>query len=913
MWKEARPELRAMSPDDALAATQSRRGGLTSSEVAERLATLGENRPPRARKRLGPSLVSQFTHFMALLVWVGGALAFVAGMPELGGAIWLVNLVNGAFAFWQEHRAQRATDALIDLIPQRARVLRDGAELEVQAFELVPGDILVLAEGDRISADALILASAGLQVTEAALTGESEAVPKDALPAPDDSASVSAGTAVLRGSGKALIVATGGETRLGAIATATQQVGETLSPLQKELVTATRRIAAIALGVGALFFLLAIWLAEMSVGEAMVFCVGMIVAFVPEGLLPTVTLALALSTQRMARRKALIRRLSAVETLGATSVICTDKTGTLTLNQMQLVEAVTTSGRLVLGGEMDHNLNTPVGVLFDALTLCNDAHIVERSENGNGPTGAEEPTTLGDPTEGALLLSARKLGLGHGQAWGALEPPRRVAAIPFDSDARRMSTLHELGGELRLYCKGAPSELIIRASHELHADGLRPLDEARRQAWRDSVDAMASTGLRVLGAAYRPMDTRPASLDDRESIERDLIFSGLVGLHDPPRPEVPDAIERCHAAGIRVVMMTGDHPRAAEHIARMLGLVAGTVRVVTGSELEALGEAGLADVITGDVVFARIAPIQKLQIVAAFQAAGYVVAVTGDGVNDAPALRKADIGVAMGRSGTDVARESADMVLLDDNFASIVAAVEEGRAVYSNIKRFTSYIFTSNVPEAIPFILFALTGSAIPLALGVMHILAIDLGTDLFPALALAGEPPERDAMHRPPRKVNDHIISGHLLARAYGFLGPIQALAVMAAFYAHYWLNGHWGQWLDLPAEGPIYAEATAMALGAVVMTQLGNLIAHRTEVQSSLRAGHNPLLLSGMLAAVLMLLLFIYVPPVADLIGLAPFPADQWLLLLTLVPTLFLADELRKAILRMSLRRTAASPPAP
>jgi len=354
------------------------------------------------------------------------------------------------------------------------------------------------------------------------------------------------------------------------------------------------------------------------------------------------------------------------------------------------------------------------------------------------------------------------------------------------------------------------------------------------------------------------------------------------------------------------VMMTGDHPLAAEHIARTLGLVHERARVVTGAELERLGDAALASLIAQEVVFARIAPDQKLRIVSAFQTLGHVVAVTGDGVNDAPALRQADIGVAMGRSGTDVARESADMVLLDDNFASIVAAVEEGRAVYANIKKFTSYIFTSNVPEAIPFILFALTGSAIPLALGVMHILAIDLGTDLFPALALAGEPPEKDTMRRPPRQRSDHIITPRLLARAYFFLGPLQAIAVMAAFYAHYWLNGHWGAWIDLPSEGAIYAQATAMALGAVVMTQIGNLVAHRTEVLSSLRAGHNRLLVPGIIAEVVTLLAFIYIPPIAGLIGIEPFPVNQWLLLLALVPLLLVADEVRKAVVRAIMRRT-------
>ncbi|MCC6621222.1 MAG: cation-transporting P-type ATPase [Deltaproteobacteria bacterium] len=901
-------ELRSLSPDAALRELGSSPGGLTSDEVARRLARHGPNRPPPARRRIGPSLLAQLTHFMALLLWVGGAAGFAAGMPELGGAIWLVNVINGAFAYWQEHRAERATQALLDLIPQVARVLRDGEQVEVQAVGLVPGDILVLSEGDRISADALVLEAAGLQVTEAALTGESEPVAKDALPAPDDSASLSAGTAVLRGTGLALVVATGAGTRLGAIARATLAVGESASPLQKELARATRKIAAIAVGVGVFFFVLSLAFTGMGLGQGIVFSLGMIVAFVPEGLLPTVTLALALSTQRMARRKALVRRLSAVETLGATSVICTDKTGTLTQNEMSLVEAIAADVHLTFEGAgyapdgiVRHRgevVTAPpdraTAALFEALVRCNDARLVP-------PDGADGArwSVLGDPTEGAMRVAAARLGIDDVHV---VAP--RLGELPFDSEVRRMSTLHAADGEVVLYCKGAPGEVVQRSLAALGPDGEVALDEARRAALLADADALASRGLRVLGAAKRRLPALP-DLGDRDAIERDLVFLGLVGLHDPPRPEVPPAIARCHEAGIRIVMLTGDHPLAAEHIARELGLVRGeTVRVVTGGELEGIADQDLPALLASEVVFARTRPEQKLRIVDAFQRLGHVVAVTGDGVNDAPALRKADIGVAMGRSGTDVARESADMVLLDDNFASIVAAVEEGRAVYANIKKFTSYIFTSNVPEALPFILFALSAGSIPLALAVMHILAIDLGTDLFPALALAGEPPERDAMHRPPRRSSQHIIDGALLTRAYLFLGVIQALAVMAAFYAHYWLNGHWGQWLDLPGEGAIYRQATAMALAAVVMTQIGNLLAHRTELISSLRAGRNRLLIPGIAAELVMLLLFIHVPPLADLIGVEPFPASQWLVLLTLVPLLFVADELRKAIARRTRR---------
>jgi Ca2+-transporting ATPase len=482
------------------------------------------------------------------------------------------------------------------------------------------------------------------------------------------------------------------------------------------------------------------------------------------------------------------------------------------------------------------------------------------------------------------------------------EAAPRLRELPFESRRKRMSTIHK-GGESRLaYVKGAPREMLTLCT-AVRMDGrVAPLTDEMRERAMAANDEYARAGLRVLAIAMRPL---PEDLTEytTEAVERDLTFLGLVAMMDPPRPEVAEAVETCHHAGIRIIMITGDYGLTAESIARRIGIVRdGDLRVVTGVDLEAMDDADLKDALAGQVIFARVAPEHKLRVVAALQELGHVVAVTGDGVNDAPALKKADIGVAMGITGTDVAKEAADMILTDDNFASIVNSIEEGRAVYANIKRFTSYIFTSNVTEAVPFVLFALTRGRIPLALNVMHILTIDLGTDIMPALALGAEPPEPGLMDRPPRNLKEHVINRGLLARAYLWLGPVQSLATMAAFYYAYWTSGYAGQWLDLPGEGTIYRMATAMALAAVVTTQIGNLFAQRTERRSVFGPlfFRNRLVWPGIASELIIILLIVYVPFLQNIIGTAAFPLRNWLFLFAWSPALLIMDELRKAVLR-------------
>jgi magnesium-transporting ATPase (P-type) len=598
----------------------------------------------------------------------------------------------------------------------------------------------------------------------------------------------------------------------------------------------------------------------------------------------------------MAARNALVKRLSSVETLGCTTVICTDKTGTLTQNEMTVRLAMVGARTYEFGGVGYAPLGavTPpaddrLGLLLSTAALASNARL---TEDGDG--AVPRWRVVGDATEGAVLVAAVKGGVDL-VALSAGCP--RVLEVPFDSGRKRMSTINRIGEELAVSTKGAPAELLERCTTWQGPDGSQPLGDADRGVVNLRLDAAAGDGLRVLGVARRVLAAMPMPGED---VEVDLEFLGLLAMHDPPRPEVADAISKCRSAGIRIIMITGDYGVTAEAIGRRVGMTGATpTRVVNGEELDRMTDQELAAILEDEVIFARAAPTHKLRIVAALQSLSGVVAVTGDGVNDAPALKKADIGVAMGVTGTDVAKEAADIILLDDNFASIVAAIEEGRAVYDNIKKFTTYILTSNTPEAVPFVVFAFSGGRVPIALDVMHILAIDLGTDLAPALALGAERPEPGVMDRPPRALDSHLIDRKLLTRAYLWLGPLQAAFVMAAFFGAFWLAGLRG-FGDLPSSGPVYNSATAMALGAVVSTQIGNLFAQRSH-QVPLRRmgfGGNRLIWWGIASELVVIALVVYLPGLRDAIGTAPFPPIGWLWLLAGIPLLPIADEVRKVV---------------
>jgi potassium/sodium efflux P-type ATPase len=909
--------------------------GLSQVEAEARLRRFGRNSIRKIkRKPLILKLLANFTHMMAILLWIGGIVAFAARMPELGAAVWCVNFLNGAFSFWQEYKAEKATEMLRQLLPHRARVLRDGREQEIFAEELVPGDLLLLSEGDHISADGRLVQDAELYADQSVLTGEahpvrktSEAVFLTNLTYAELPNLVFAGTHVVSGTGRAVVFATGMASEFGKIAHLTQSVGDALSPLQREMKVVTKVVSAVAVVIGAVCFVLSTFMARMDLAEGFIFALGMIVAFVPEGLLPTVTLALAVGVQRMAKRHALVKRLSAVETLGCTTVICTDKTGTLTQNEMTVCAVwlpgrsltVTGVGYTPEGRMLEAGRPLPLPVdgdlrqLFVAAALCNDARLLP-------PNGEEVRwTALGDPTEAALLVAAGKGGIDTDTE---TKRAPRLWELPFESRRKRMSTGHrpagpdEPGGGVVVYTKGAPGEVLKRCAAVRMNGQTAPLDEPRRGEVLAAVDAYAADGLRVLAVSMRrlPGPDRGSGAPGGqeytvESVEQELTFLGLIAMMDPPRPEVAEAAGKCHRAGIRTMMITGDYGLTAETIARRIGLIrTAHPHICTGADLDAMDDGALKTLVNDEVIFARVAPEHKLRIVRVLQEMGHVVAVTGDGVNDAPALKKADIGVAMGVSGTDVAKEAADIVLTDDNFASIVNAVEEGRAVYANVKKFTSYIFTSNTPEAVPFILFALSGARIPLALTIMQILSVDLGTDMIPALALGAEPPEPGVMHRPPRSLKEHVITWPMLLRAYPWLGAIQSAAAMAAFYFQYWTHGYRGQWLDLPAEGALYASATAMTLAAIVTTQIGNLFAQRTERSSVFQIGFfsNRLIWAGIATELILILMIVYIPVFHRIFGTASFAWTNWLFLFAWTPALFVADEIRKALVRRFARHT-------
>lgn len=890
-----------------LARLASSHSGLSSAEAQARLHRYGPNELPALHLphplRL---LVAQVSHTLALLLWVAAGLAFVAGMPQLGWAILAVIMLNAVFSFWQEYRAGRLVEALHRRMPAAARVRRDGIEHRIPAEEVVPGDVLIVQRGDRVPADARLIRATGLLLDYSILTGEAEpvertAVPAEAQPLADAPNCILAGTTVLAGTGEAVVFATAGNTVFGRVAMLTERLYLEPSPLQRELTNTTHVIAAVAVSIGIVFFLAGNLTGRLPVKDSFLFGVGMLVALVPEGLLPTVTLALALGVQRMAHQNAIVKRLSSVETLGSTSVICTDKTGTITTNDMTAREVWASDAHYTVNNESNQLQVSlqPVGNdpstdgdalswLLRCAVLCN---------NGIPPHEYRHRSGVADPIDEALLIFALEYGVDPDQV--RHEWPR-IREFPFDAGRRRMSTLNQREDEQILFVKGGPVETLAGSSHELRNGKVEQLSPARRAELLERVNAMTDRGLRVLAFAYREV-SESDHLDSAAQAEQDLIFVGMIGLENPVRPEVPAAVARCHSAGIRVVMLTGDYGHTALEIAKQAGIATGSEEVVTGTQLDTLDDEALAMFLAKaqPTVFARMTPEHKLRLVQVFKRLGHIVAVTGDGVNDAPALRAADIGIAMGRTGTDVAREAADMVLMDDNFATIVRAVEEGRAIYENIKKFLTYVLTSNVAETVPFVLFILAG--VPLPLTVLQILMVDLGTDMLPAIALGADPAEHGTMQRPPRPPAERIISRGLLLRALGFLGLLAAAFSLAGyFYIQRDFTGN--IFRGLIDEGPLYRQATTMTLAGIVACQVANAFACRSEHESIFRLGFlsNRALLWAIGAEIALLIAVIGIPPLKHALGLEPIEPKYWPLLAVFPPFFLAAEEGRKLLVR-------------
>jgi P-type Ca2+ transporter type 2C len=875
--------------DDLLALLGTGPSGLHAVEAERRYRACGANRLERVRRRpLLGRFLEQFWSFFAVLLWVAGAFAFLVGMRELGWAIFAVIIVNGVFSFFQEYRAERAVEALQQMLPREITVLRDGGEMRLSATALVPGDLVRLEEGDQVPADGQLLSATGLRVDQSALTGEPNPVFKLAavgnnrasVPLPERQELVFAGTGVVAGSGLLVVRATGMRTEIGTIAHLTQAVVEEPSPLQREMGRVTRIVTVLAVSFGVGFFVLGVTAGVLPVAEGFLFALGVIVANVPEGLLPTLTLALALGVQRMARQRCLVKRLSSVETLGATTVICTDKTGTLTQNRMT-ARFVWVSGQTLDVSGPEGETRAGMRELFEAAVLASQA-TAER----------------GDPTEVAIVVAGARAGV---EAEKLRRAHDLLTPYPFDSFRKRMTLVRAAGAGAVAYVKGAPKE-TLRLCETIRWDGQTvPLTEEQRRGLLAEHDRLASEGLRILAVAMRPL---PDDLLGAAAsvVERNLTFLGLIALWDPPRPEVADAVALCRGAGIRVIMITGDYGLTAQTIARQLGLP--VQKVISGDEMERLSPQALTRLLAEPgVLFARTSPAHKLAIVSALKAGGEVVAVTGDGVNDAPALKAADIGVAMGKRGSEVAKEAAVMVITDDNFASIVTAVRQGRAIYANMGKFVTYIFTHNFAELMAFLAFVLL--RIPLPLTLMQVLAVDLVTDLFPALALGAEPPEPGVMHRPPHPKGARLLGARRLLHAYGFLGPAEAAFSLGGFFWTYWLAG-WRPGLPMAAAGPLYRRATTMTLSAIVASQVGNVFACRTDRESLFRVGlfSNPHVFAGVLAEVGLLVVLILVPPLSAVFNTAPLSFSEWGVLLVLPPAMLLLEEGRKWLVRIRAR---------
>lgn len=875
-------KIHHLTAEEALASLHSGPDGLAVAEAARRLLEFGPNQVESLPlEPLWLKFLKGFTHFFALILWFAAALAFVAewrapgqGMAMLGYAILGVILINGLFSFWQEYRAERALSALLKLLPRQVKVTRGGGVEQVEAARLVPGDLVLLQEGDNVPADCRVIEAYGLRVNTATVTGESRPRACNASPSSEEELMHSnnmllAGTSVVAGEGKAVVFTTGMNTEFGKIAHLTQAPSERLSPLQREIVHLSHLVAALSIGLGVIFFFIGQAMG-LSFWENFIFAIGIIVANVPEGLLPTVTLSLAMATQRMAKRNALVRHLPSVETLGSATVICTDKTGTLTLNRMEVKQ-------LFVNGVN----KTPQDSLQQAhlhaglLAVARYCHMLKRKDDG---------TWLGDPMEVALVRMSEQVN----GAWPDLQI---LDEVPFDAERKRMSTLHRTAGEQVLYTKGALQTVMPLCTHIETEGGIVALGAEARENMLRAEQALAGQGLRVLAFASR----RVAEGEHRDQLESGLTLSGLVGLEDPPRAEVAEAVRKCHAAGIKVIIVTGDHPHTAVAIAREIGLCVAPL-VVTGDDMQHLSAAQLQLKLDApEIIFARLKADQKMRIVLALQKKGHVVAVTGDGVNDAPALKKADIGIAMGIAGTDVAKEAADMVLLDDNFASIVAAIEEGRAVYDNIRKFLTYILTSNIPEIVPYLAFVLF--KIPLPLTVIQILAVDLGTDMLPALGLGTEKPHPSVMRKPPRARGERMLNGALLLRAYLFLGILEAAAALAAFF---WVlhGGGWQYGTELPRHDALYLQATAATLSAIIVMQVVNVFICRSDRDSvfSRNLLGNRLILAGVAVEIALILLIDYTPWGNALFGTMPIAVDVWLLVIPMALAMLALEELRK-----------------
>jgi len=876
-----------LSADEVLATLQTSSQGLSPEEAQKRLERYGLNELSAA-EHVSPwkILLSQFQNVLIVILLIATVLSVVVGHAVEAIAIAVIVLFAVLLGFIQEFRAERAIEALRQMAAPLATVIRGGREQQIAAREIVPGDIVLLHAGDKIPADARLLEAVNLKLEEAALTGESVAVEKETEPLTDPEAGVGdrtnmvhAGTAVAYGRGRAVVVATGMHTEFGQIAQMLHTVESRQTPLQQNLAKVGRVLAVAALAIVVLIVALGIF-NEQPFVEMLIFGIALAVAVVPEALPAVVTVSLAIGVQRMVKRNALVRRLPAVETLGSTSVICSDKTGTLTKDEMTIRRVyaanraldVTGSGYQPSGSFTENEREVELPDVFQELlrggTLCADARVLHDDEQNRW-------TVQGDPTEGALVVAAAKAGLKKSELDQQFP---RIAEIPFDSDTKRMSTLHELpdGGRIA-YSKGAPEVLLNSCTQIATTDGDAPLDDATKQALKDASLAMAEQALRVLAVARRHVRDSSTTL---EEASQEMTLLGLVGMIDPPRPEAKDAVEKCKQAGIKVMMITGDHPATAKAVARELGILTHN-RVLIGNELSDLSDEELERQVHEIDVFARVSPAHKLRVVTALQQRGFVAAMTGDGVNDAPALKKADIGIAMGITGTDVSKEAAAMIVTDDNFASIVAAVEEGRVIFGNIKKYLMYLLSSNIGE-IGLVLGA-SVAGMPLPLTAVQLLYVNLATDGLPALALAVDPPDPDIMQRPPRDPKRSIFTRPVVT-LMGVGGAWSAIANLGVF-----------MWAS--KSGRSYEEAITMTFVSLVLIQFFKAYNFRSDRHSVFRRPFaNKWLNLAIAWELVLLLVVVYLPILHEPFGTYSLPLIDWVIVISVAFTVMPVLEIAK-----------------
>ena len=845
--------------------------GLASDQIWQRLEQFGPNEIQSGERR-GPwrLLVAQFSDFMIMVLLVAAVISGFIGEPQDAIAIIVIVLLNAIIGFVQDYRAERALEALRRLAETRARVRRNGQLQEIPASEMVPGDIVLLESGNIVPADLRLLETAQLQINEASLTGESQPVEKTTIRLEEKELALGdrinmtyKGTIVSRGRGIGLCIATGMQTEFGKIATLLSEELEIKTPLQYRLARFGRRLALIILAICGLIFAIGLLRGEPAT-LMLLTAVSLAVAAIPEALPAVVTLSLALGAHRLVRANALIRQLPAVEALGSVTYICADKTGTLTENRMSL-ESLYVDGALhanIAGKEECWHL------LGTALALSNDVEV------------RADGTLIGDPTEIAMFQAAKTAGYEK-SVLRATFP--RVGEIPFLSERKRMTTLHRENEEVVAFTKGAPESVLACCKQSLGKSGIRELP---REAIIKQANKLATEGYRVLAMAYRRWPSLPSDLSE-QTVETGLVFLGLLALIDAPRPEAYEAVETCKSAGITPVMITGDHPATALTIGRRLNIAGTTDHVLTGEELERLSDAALVKEAVKTRVYARVSPKQKIRIVEALQSHGQFVAMTGDGVNDAPALKRANVGVAMGRIGTDVAREASQMVLLDDNFATIVTAVREGRRIFDNIRKFIKYTMTSNSGEILTLLLAPFFGLPIPLL--PIHILWINLVTDGLPGLALAAEPQEREIMQRPPRPADESIFAHGMWQHMVwvGFL--IAALSLYSQAWAYYQGSDHW----------------QTMVFTTLTFSQLVHVTVIRSDSESLLTRGlfSNPSLLGAVGLTVLLQLAVIYTPALQPIFKTQPLSMMELSFCAALSLLVMLAVEIEKWLVRRKL----------